>query len=66
MVLMAMKLLAFDNEFVPHLAPGDQQDNFLTLDIIQDAQLANPKLEFGQRIGRQTFDRFRGRCGLLL
>jgi hypothetical protein len=35
---MAMKLLAFHKELVPVFASDDQQDNLISLDIIQDAQ----------------------------
>jgi hypothetical protein len=32
---MAMKLLAFHDQFVPYLASDDQDDNLVALDIIQ-------------------------------
>jgi hypothetical protein len=63
---MAMKLLAFHNQFVADFPSDDQDDNIVSLDIIQGTQVACAKLEFRQRIGAQTLDRFRGRRGLLL
>jgi hypothetical protein len=62
---MAMKLLTFHDQFVPHLASDDQDDNFLSLDIIQGTQVACPQLKLSERIGTQAFDRFRGRRGLV-
>jgi hypothetical protein len=61
-----MKILAFHNQFVADFPSDDQDDNFVSFDIIQDTQVACPKLELRQRIGAQTLDRFRGHRGLVL
>jgi hypothetical protein len=37
-----MELLAFHNEFVADLAPDDQEDNFVSFDIIQRTQVSCP------------------------
>jgi hypothetical protein len=63
---MAMKLLTFHDQFVSHFASDDQKDNLVSLNIIQGAQVARPRLEFRERIWTQTLDRFRWRCGLVL
>jgi hypothetical protein len=63
---MAMKLLAFHNQFVPYLASYDQDDNLVSRDIIQGAQVACPQFKLGERIGAQAFDCFRGCCRLML
>jgi hypothetical protein len=63
---MAMKLLTFHNQLVAFLPPDDQDDNFVTFDIIQDTQVSRPKFELGQRVRTQALDRFRGRRGLVL
>jgi hypothetical protein len=63
---MAMKFLAFHNQLVADLAPDNQNDNFVSFDIIQGPQITCPQLELGQGIGTQPLDRFRGRRGLVL
>jgi hypothetical protein len=63
---MAMKLLPFHDQLVADLSPDDQDDNFVSFDIVQGAQVTCPKLELRQRIGSQALDRFRGRCRLVL
>jgi hypothetical protein len=56
---MAMKLLAFHNQFVSDFPSDDQDDNFIPFDIIQGTQVACPQLELSKRIRAQAFDRFR-------
>jgi hypothetical protein len=63
---MAMKLLSFHNEFITGLAPDEQDDNFVSFDIIQDTPVSSPQLELSERIGAQALDRFRGRRKLML
>jgi hypothetical protein len=53
-----MELLSFHNQLVPHFASDDQDDNLVSLHIIQGAQVACPQLELSERIGAQAFDRF--------
>ncbi|MEX0717436.1 MAG: hypothetical protein WD066_12655 [Planctomycetaceae bacterium] len=57
---MAMKLLAFHFQLVADLPPDDQNDDFVSFDIIQNTQLAGAQLELGQGIRYQPLDRFRG------
>jgi hypothetical protein len=57
---MAIKLLALHYQLVANLAPDDEDDDFVSLDIIQGAQFTRAKLELGQRIGPHAFDRLRG------
>jgi hypothetical protein len=63
---MAMKFLTFHNQLVADFSPDDQDDDFISFDIIQGTQVARAKLELGQRIGAQTFNRPRGCRGLVL
>jgi hypothetical protein len=63
---MAMELLAFHDQFVADFPPDDQDDNFLSLDIIQGTQVTRPKLELDQRVGPQTLDGFCERRRLVL
>jgi hypothetical protein len=63
---MAMEFLSFNYQFVPHLAPDGQDDNFLSLDIIQGSQVPCSQFKLGEWIGTQSLDRFRRRCGLVL
>jgi hypothetical protein len=65
MVLMAMELLPFHNQFVADLSPDNQNDNFVSFHIIQRTQITCPKLELGQRIGTQSLDRVCGNPGLV-
>jgi hypothetical protein len=46
-----MKLLAFHNQFVPDLASDDQDDNLVSLNIIQGTQVSCPKLKLSERVG---------------
>jgi hypothetical protein len=46
-----MKLLAFHNQLVSDFSPDDQDDDFLSYDIIQGTEVACPQLELGKRIG---------------
>jgi hypothetical protein len=62
---MAMKLFSFHNQLVSDLAPHDQYDYFVSLDIIQGAQIPRAQFKLGQRIRSQTLDGFR-RCGRLV
>jgi hypothetical protein len=48
---MAMELLAFHNQFVPHLASDDQDDNLIALDIIQSTQVSCPQLKLSESVG---------------
>ena len=65
MVLMAMELLAFHNEFVADFSSDNQDEDFVSFDIIQDTQVRCPQLKLRQRIWTQPLDRFRGRCRLV-
>jgi hypothetical protein len=40
--------------FVANLAADDQDDNFVSFNIIQGAQVAYPQLEVSERIGTQS------------
>jgi hypothetical protein len=62
---MAMELLAFHDQLVTDFSPDDQDDNFVSFDIIQGTQLAYPKLKVDQRIWAQPLDRLRRRRGLV-
>jgi len=61
-----MELLPFHNQFVADLAGHDQYDNFVTLNIIQGAQVSCTQFKLGQRIGSQPLDCFRRCRGLVL
>jgi len=61
-----MELLSFHNQFVADFAGHDQYDNFVTLDIIQGAQVSCTQFKLGQRIGSQSLDCFRRCRGLVL
>jgi hypothetical protein len=63
---MAMELLAFHNQLVPDLVSNDQDDNLVTLDIIQGTQVSRSQLKLSEGVGTQAFDRFRRRRGLVL
>ncbi|MBX7105795.1 MAG: hypothetical protein K1X57_17055 [Gemmataceae bacterium] len=63
---MAMKLLPFHNERVADLPTDDQDDNLITLHIVQRPQVAHPQFELGQRVGAKLFDRFRECFRLIL
>jgi hypothetical protein len=63
---MGMELLTFHNEFVADLAPDKQEDNFVSLNIIQDTQVSSPQLKFSKGIRPQALDRFRERRRLML
>jgi hypothetical protein len=39
---MAMKLLTFHNQRIADLSPDDQDDNFVSFDIIQGSQVTCP------------------------
>jgi hypothetical protein len=54
---MTMELFSFDNELVAGVAADYQQDDLLSLDIIQHAQIPCSQLEFSQRIWPKAFDR---------
>jgi hypothetical protein len=57
-----MELLTLHHQGVADLPPDDQEDNLFAFDIIQDAEVTSPQLEFGQRIGPQPFDGLGRRC----
>jgi hypothetical protein len=48
---MAIKLLTFDDQFVAGFPPDDQDDNFISFNIIQDTQTSCPQLKLGQSMG---------------
>ena len=64
MVLMAMKLLAFDDQLVADFAADEEDDDLAFIDIIQDPQVSDTQLEVRKWIGAQALDRFRGYRGL--
>ena len=66
MVLMPIELLPIHDQFVSDFSPDDQDDNFVSFDILQGTQVTYLKLELGQRIGAQAFDCFRRCRGLVL
>jgi hypothetical protein len=43
---MPTEFLPVHDERVPNLPADDQQDDHTTLNIVQDAQVSNPQLEF--------------------
>jgi len=61
-----MELLSFHNESIADFAPDNQDDNRISLDIIQGTQVTSPQFKRSERIGAQALDRFRGRRGLVL
>jgi hypothetical protein len=63
---MAIELLTFNDQPVAFFPPDDQDDNFVSFDIIRGTQVTCPKLGLGQRIGTQALDRFRRRRWLVL
>jgi hypothetical protein len=60
---MAMELLTFHNQLIAFFPSDDQDDNFLTFNIIQDTHVACPKLKLGERIGTQLLVAFVGLVG---
>jgi hypothetical protein len=60
---MGIEFLAFDNQFVSHLAPDDEDDHFVSLDIIQDAQVSCPQFKLGNGLGRSRLIAFVGTAG---
>jgi hypothetical protein len=63
---MAMELLTFHDQLVAFFPSDDQDNNLVSFDIVQGTQVSCPKLELGERIGTQSFDRFCRRSGLVL
>jgi hypothetical protein len=57
---MGMKLLAFHNQLITNLTTHDEDDNFISFHILQDAQVSCPQFELGQWIRPQLLDRLRG------
>jgi hypothetical protein len=55
---MAMELLTFHNQFVAQLAADDENDNLISLDILQGTQISRPQLELGEGIWAQSLDCF--------
>jgi hypothetical protein len=47
---MAIKLLAFHNESVADFSPDHQDDNLISLDIIQGPQVSKAQFKFSERI----------------
>jgi len=60
-----MELLSFHNQLVADFSPDNEDDNFVTLHIIQGAQVSCPEFKLRERIRSQPFDRFRGRFWLM-
>jgi hypothetical protein len=48
---MAMEFFPFHNQFVPGFPSDDQDDNLISLDIIQGTQVACAQFKLGKRIG---------------
>src|SRR5437868_5326167 len=65
MVLMAMKLLAFDDQLVADFAADEEDDDLAFLNIIQDPQVPDTQLEARARIGSQALDGLGGYRGLV-
>jgi len=59
-----MKFLAFHEQVVPDLASDEQEDDLVTLDIIQNTKVSHPQLKFREGVRAQALDRFRRRRGL--
>src|SRR5262245_23520164 len=64
-ILMPMELHSFHDQFVPDLAPHNKQDDLRSLDIVQDAEVADAQLEFRKRVGAQLLDGLRQHCRLM-
>jgi hypothetical protein len=47
---MAIKFLAFDDQFVADFSSHDQQDDLVPFNIIQYSQVAGAQLKLSQRI----------------
>jgi hypothetical protein len=62
---MAMKLLALDDQFIAGLPPHHKEDDLISLDIIQDAEVSDAQFKLGQRVGAQPLDRLRCGCWLV-
>jgi hypothetical protein len=45
---MAMKFLAFHDEFVAYLAANDEDDYFTLIHIIQDTEFSRPQFVLGE------------------
>jgi hypothetical protein len=56
MILMAMELLAFYDQFVADLPPHDKQNDLRSLDIVQNAEVSDAPLELGKRVRTQPLD----------
>src|SRR5262245_55049372 len=65
MVLMPMKLLSSHDQFVADLPPHDEQNDFRSLDIIQDAEVAGAQLKLSKGVGTQLLDGLRQRRRLM-
>jgi len=62
---MGIKFLSLDNQFVPDFTSHEKNDHFFFFNIIQCPQVPRTQLELGKRIGAQSFNRLRRRCGLV-
>jgi hypothetical protein len=62
---MAIVFLALDNELVADLAPDNQDDDRIFLDIIQDTKVKRPQFKLSERIRTQALDRVRDHSGLV-
>jgi hypothetical protein len=56
-----MELLALHDQCVTDLPANDQDHDVVALDIVQDAEVADPKFKGGERIGPELLDRRRRR-----
>jgi hypothetical protein len=63
---MGIEFLAFDNQIVTALTSHNQDDDFVSLNIIQHSQVPRPQLVMGERIWPQALDGLCGRGGLVL
>jgi len=63
-----MKLPTFDDERIACLATHDCDDDLevLLVDVVEDAEIAEPKLIAGQWVGPEQLDGFAGDCRLIL
>jgi len=60
-----MELLSFHDQFVAELSPHQEQDDLLCLDIIQNKEVADARLELGKRVRTQPLDGLCRCCWLM-
>jgi hypothetical protein len=63
---MAMELLAFHDQLVAFFSPDDQDNHFVSFDILQGTKVTCPKLKLGESIGTQPLERLCRRRRLML